>query len=149
VRLPFRLPGSNKRAFYTGAIPVNWAVDENYQWDVPDGSGRFYVPDLVFIHPDANTVEEERSAIALIVEVTSPASPDTVLNDRSTKPVEYAKAGVPLYLLVDQELGKWTLHGLAEGWQRYQVVADGSYGDEISLPALGFGIETAGWPRWR
>jgi hypothetical protein len=48
------------------------------------------------------------------------------------------------------ELAKWTLYGLAEGWQRYQVVAAGSYGDEISLPApLGFGIETAGWPRWR
>jgi hypothetical protein len=26
-----------KRAFYTGAITVNWAADENYQWDLPDG----------------------------------------------------------------------------------------------------------------
>jgi Uma2 family endonuclease len=138
------------RAYYTGVIPVDWAVDENYQWDVSDGSGRFYIPDLVFIHPDATTAEEERAAIALIVEVTSPTSPDTVLNDRTTKPVEYAKAGVPLYLLVDQELAKWTLFGLAAGWQRYQVVADGAYGDEISLPApLSFRIETAGWPRWR
>lgn len=34
-----------KRAFYTGAITVNWAADENYQWDLPDGSGRFYVPE--------------------------------------------------------------------------------------------------------
>lgn len=141
---------SAKRAFYTNVISVNWAVDENFQWDVPDGSGRFFIPDLVFIHPDAATVEEERAAIALIVEVTSPTSPDTVLNDRTTKPVEYAKAGVPLYLLVDQELAKWTLFGLAEGWQRYQVVAAGAYGDEISLPApLGFAIETAAWPRWR
>lgn len=139
-----------KRAYYTGAITINWAADENYQWNLPDGSGRFYIPDLVFMHPDATTVEEERGAIALIVEVTSPTSPDTVLNDRTTKPVEYAKAGVPLYLLVDQELAKWTLHGLAEGWQRYQVVADGVYGDEISLPApLEFPIETVGWPRWR
>ena len=30
-----------KRAFYTGAVAVNWAADENYQWDLPDGSGRF------------------------------------------------------------------------------------------------------------
>jgi Uma2 family endonuclease len=141
---------SVKRAYYTGVVSVNWSVDENYQWDLSDGSGRFFIPDLAFIHPDATTVDEERAAIALVVEVTSPTSPDTVLNDRTTKPVEYAKAGVPLYLLVDQELAKWTLFGLAEGWQRYQVAADGSYGDEIRLPApLGFAIETADWPRWR
>lgn len=141
---------SAKRAYYMGGISVNWRLSESYQWNVPDGSGRFFIPDLVFVHPDAATVEEERSAIAFVVEVTSPISPDTVLNDRTTKPIEYAKAGVPLYLLVDQELAKWTLFGLAEGWQRYQVVADGSYGDEISLPApLGFGIETVGWPHWR
>ncbi len=139
-----------KRAFYTGAVTVNWAPDENYQWDLPDGSGRFYVPDLVFIHPDATTAEEERAAIVLVAEVTSPTSPNTVLNDRATKPVQYAKAGIPLYLLVDQELGRWTLSGLAEGWQRYQVAADGAYGEEINLPApLGFRLTTAGWPRWK
>jgi Uma2 family endonuclease len=67
-----------KRAYYTGIISVNWALmSENYQWNVPDGSGRFYIPDLVFIHPDATTAEEERAAIALVVEVTSPTSPDT------------------------------------------------------------------------
>ena len=138
-----------KRAFYTGLISVNWSTDENYQWDLPDRSGRFYVPDLVFIHPDAVTVAEERSAIVCAVEVTSPNSPDTVLNDRSTKPVQYAKAGVPFYLLVDQEIGRWTLFGLAEGWQRYQVAADGAYGEEINLPApLGFTLATADWPRW-
>ena len=64
-----------------------------------------YVPDVVFIHPGATTAEEERTGIAVVVQVTSPTSPDTVLNDRTTKPVQYAKAGVPLYLLVDQELG--------------------------------------------
>jgi Uma2 family endonuclease len=75
----------------------------------------FYIPDLVFIHPDAQTAEEERAAIALVVEVTLPTSPDTVLNDRSTKTVRYAKAGVPLYLVIDQELRRWTLFGLATG----------------------------------
>jgi Uma2 family endonuclease len=138
-----------KRAFYTGLVSVNWSTDENYQWDLPDGSGRFYVPDLVFIDPEAATAEEERAAIACVVEVTSPKSPDTVLNDRSTKPVQYAKAGVPFYLLVDQELGRWTLFGLADGWQRYQVAADGAYSEEIKLPApLGFTLATSDWPRW-
>ena len=48
------------------------------------------------------------------MEVTSPASADTVYNDRVVKPRQYAKAGIPLYLLVDQERTAWTLHGLAD-----------------------------------
>ncbi len=140
-----------QQAFDAGLIEVNWETYENYQWDLPDDKARrFYVPDLVFIHPDAVTAEEERAAIVLVVEVTSPASRDAVFNDRTVKPVEYAKARVPLYLLVDQEPARWTLHGLAEGWQRYQIVAEGAYGQEVRLPApLGFTIPTAGWPRWR
>ena len=95
------------------------------------------------------TAEEERAAIALAVEVTSPTVRDTVFNDRTVKLAEYAKAKVPLYLLVDQELGRWTLHGLAKGWQRYQIVAEGVYGEDIQLPApLGFAIPTADWPCW-
>jgi hypothetical protein len=52
------------------------------------------------------------------------------------------------YLLVDQERTSWSLFGLAEGWQRYQVAAEGKYGEVIPLPEpFGFAIETAGWPR--
>ena len=139
-----------QQAFDAGLIDVNWETYGNYQWEIPDDKARrFYVPDLVSIHPDAVTPEEERASIVLVVEVTSPTARDTVFNDRTVKPVEYAKGGVPLYLLVDQELGRWTLHGLAEGWQRYQIVADGAYGEDIPLPEpLGFGIPTASWPRW-
>jgi hypothetical protein len=55
---------------------------------------------------------------------------------------------VPLYLLVDQERRTWTLHALAEGWQRYQVAADGRFGEPVPLPApFGFSLPTAGWPR--
>jgi Uma2 family endonuclease len=138
-----------KRLYYTGQITINWAVDENFQWEFADGSRRFFVPDIVLIHPDAVTAEEERASIALAVEVTSPSSHDAVFNDRTVKPVQYAKGGVPLYLLVDQELGKWTLHGHAEGWQRYQIVAEGAYGEDIPVPEpLGFAIPTTSWPRW-
>jgi len=138
-----------KRVYYTGQGAVNWEVDENFQWEFADGSRRFFIPDIVLIHPDAATADEERTAIVLVVDVTSPPSRDAVFNDRTVKPAQYAKGGVPLYLLVDQELGRWTLHGLAEGWQRYQIVADGTYGEDIPLPEpLGFGIPTASWPRW-
>jgi len=136
-------------AHHTGQATVDWAVDENFQWEFADGSRRFFIPDIVLIHPDAVTAEEERASIALTVEVTSPSSRDAVFNDRTVKPVQYAKGGVPLYLLVDQELGKWIMHGLAKGWQRYQVMAEGAYGEEIPLPEpLGFVIPTSDWPRW-
>src|SRR6266566_4118397 len=57
-----------QQAFDAGLIEVNWETYENYQWDLPDDKARrFYVPDLVFIHPDAVTAEEERAAIVLVV----------------------------------------------------------------------------------
>ena len=129
------------------ATSVRWQVDsENFQWDLPDRSGRFYVPDLVVSHPGAATPEEEREAIVLVAEVTSPASADTVYNDRVVKPVQYAKAGIPLYLLVDQERAAWTLFGLGEH-PGYQVLAAGKYGDSVPLPApLGFSVPTGEWP---
>jgi Uma2 family endonuclease len=139
-----------QQAFDAGLIDVNWETYENYQWEIPhDKARRFFVPDIVFIHPDAMTAAEERANIVLIVEVTSPTARDTVFNDRTIKPVEYAKAKVPLYLIVDQELGRWILHARHEGWQRYQIAADGSYGEDIQLPEPpGFTIPTADWPRW-
>jgi Uma2 family endonuclease len=136
-------------AYHTGQTAVDWAVDENFQWEYTDKSRRFFVPDIALIHPAAVTAEEEQASIALIVEVTSPPSRDAVFNDRTIKPVEYARGKVPLYLLVDQELGRWTLHGRSEGRPRYQVVAQGAYGEDIPLPEpLGFTIPTSTWPRW-
>jgi Uma2 family endonuclease len=134
-------------AAVTEATPVRWKVDsENFQWDLPDKSGRFYVPDIVASHPGATTPGEEWEAIALVAEVTSPASADTVYNDRVVKPVQYAKAGIPLYLLVDQERTAWTLFGLGER-PGYQVLAAGKFGESVPLPTpFGFSIPTAEWP---
>lgn len=132
----------------SGKTPVKWVVDsENFQWDLPDGSGRFYVPDLVVSRPGARTTEDQRAAIAMVVEVTSPASADTVYNDRVVKPGQYAKGGISLYLLVDQERDSWTLHGLGDQ-PGYQIIAAGKYGESIPLPVpFGFSVTTTDWPR--
>jgi len=62
------------------------------------------------------------------------------------KPVQYAKAGIPLYLLVDQERTAWTLFGLGDR-PGYQVLAAGKYGESVPLPTpLGFSIPTTEWP---
>jgi Uma2 family endonuclease len=142
------------RLYFTGGTTVDWMTcKEDFQWDLPDGSGRFYVPDLVIAHPGATTNQELREGIELVVEVTSPKSADTVYNDRKVKPKQYAKGGVPLYLLVDQKCGSWVLHGLAPGWELYQVVAEGEYGggeaDPVPLPEpFGFKLPTEGWPAY-
>jgi Uma2 family endonuclease len=135
------------RAYVRGQTPIEWTIDsENYQWDLPDGSRRFYVPDVVVSHSGAQAPQEARDSIALVAEVTSPASADTVYNDRVVKPAQYAKAGVPLYLLVDQERGSWALHGLGDK-PGYQVLAAGKYGENIPLPPpFGFSIPTSDWP---
>jgi len=140
---------SFERAYLTSATSVGWMVYVgDYQWDLPDATRRYYVPDLTVIHPDARTAAEQCGAIAMVAEVTSPNSADTVYNDRTVKPKQYAKGGIPFYLLVDQELVSWTLFGLAEGWQRYQVAAEGKYDETIPLPEpFGFTIDTADWPR--
>ena len=54
-----------KAAYFTGKIAVNWETYETYQWEFADGSRRFFMPDIVFIHPDTVTAEDERAAIAL------------------------------------------------------------------------------------
>jgi Uma2 family endonuclease len=137
------------RAFVADATSVEWAINsENYQWELADGAGRFYVPDIVVTAPGTTSAEEERDSIALVVEVTSPASADTVYNDRVVKPAQYAKGGVPLYLLVDQERAAWSLHGLAGGKPGYQVLAAGEYGESVPLPSpFGFSIPTDSWPK--
>jgi Uma2 family endonuclease len=137
-------------AIASRATSVRWTIDsENFQWDLPDQSGRFYVPDIAVSHPGAATLADERAAIALIVEVTSPASADTVYNDRVVKPRQYARAGIPLYLLVDQERTAWTLHGLGDK-PGYELLAAGKFGESVPLPApFGFSIPSAEWPTSR
>jgi len=44
----------------------------------------------------------------------------------------------------------YALFGLAGGWGRYQVAADGAFGEEISLPApLNLSLTSVTWPRWK
>ena len=45
------------RAYVRGDTPEEWTIDsENFQWDLPDQSGRFYVPDIAVSHPGAATL---------------------------------------------------------------------------------------------
>ncbi|MBS2963654.1 Uma2 family endonuclease [Actinocrinis puniceicyclus] len=120
---------------------------EHLQWEYRDGSRRFFIPDVAVAYPGARSRQELQDYVVLIVEVTSPDSPDTVANDFGVKPKRYAKNGVPFYLLVDQERGEWMLHSLIKDRPRYEVHSTGAYGKPIVLPEpFGFSIDTTQWP---
>src|ERR1700735_1506149 len=138
------------RAYVRGDTPEEWTIDsENFQWDLPDQSGRFYVPAIAVSRARAATLAEARAAIAHMVAVTPPAAADIVYTDRVVKPRQYAKAGIALYLLVDQERTAWTLHGLGDK-PGYDVLAAGKFGESVPLPApFGFSISSTEWPASR
>lgn len=137
------------RAF-PSVTDVDWELtSENFQWEFGDGTERFSIPDMIVAFPGATSRAELRENIALIVEITSPKTPKTVKNDKGLKPKRYAKAGVPFYLLVDQQEGSWTLHELRDDWPGYQIHSTGEYGKPIELPApFGFAIPTDKWPAY-
>ena len=125
-----------KRAFYTGTVTVNWATDENYQWDLPDSSGRFYIPDVTFIHPGATTAEKERAAIALVSAVAARSGDASArsLADYAWVPVEATRncaagrPGLGLQRLVrpgveDQWLQVWTVYQRDDLTEDDQVIA--------------------------
>lgn len=132
----------------TGATPENWSVRVgDFQFDRPDNEEKFFIPDIAVAHPGSTSNQEFRDKIAMVVEVTSPKSPETVENDYGVKPEQYAEAGVPLYLLVDQEKSRWMLFALSTEKPGYQIEAQGGYGSPIELPApLGFTVATEQWP---
>ncbi|PJE96720.1 restriction endonuclease [Streptomyces carminius] len=134
------------------AVPEGWAVRRRQAVSVPDRSG-IYVPDLLVLPqsepepgPDGagGLVPAERAR--LVVEVTSPSN---ARHDRGAKAVGCARAGVPLYLLVDA----WApggptvlLYGEpAEG--AYRLLRGGRFGEAIPLPEpFGFNLDTSPFP---
>ncbi|GGR34750.1 Uma2 family endonuclease [Streptomyces netropsis] len=77
--------------------------------------------------------------IALVIEVTS-TGPD---GDRVAKRHCYARAGIPLYLLVDRSRGMVTLHSDRVG-EDYGDAHSTAFGKEVPLPApFSFVLETA------
>jgi Uma2 family endonuclease len=116
-------------------IPKEWGIYQRLGLTVPETSNLF-VPDLCVV-PRAALRRGKRvhaSEAELVVEVTSRSNAN---HDRIKKTRGYAKAGVPLYLLLDP----WhsgrptaTLYGEPENGT-YRVLDSVEYGEEMSLPA--------------
>jgi Uma2 family endonuclease len=124
-----------QRRLYS-VLPEDWGVYQRLGTASPLRKG-IYVPDIAVVPDDvlAKCAEYvEASAAELIVEVTSKSNAS---NDRIAKAAGYARAGVPLYLLVD----RWapagptiTLYGEPTG-DVYRPLQTVKFGDELVLLA--------------
>jgi Uma2 family endonuclease len=129
-------------------IPEDWGVYQTLGVAVSSRSG-IYIPDLVVV-PDAVMAEGglliPAAAAELAVEITSKSN---ARHDRVSKPAGYARAGVPLYLLVDS----WapggptvTLYGEPKDGV-YRTLRAGKFGEDIRLPEpFGLVLDTAAFP---
>ncbi|WP_326580357.1 Uma2 family endonuclease [Streptomyces sp. NBC_00481] len=101
------------------------------------------VPDLAIAPKGAFDDKQEwhdPSAVLLVAEITSTSTGD---RDRETKILGYARAGIPLYLLIDREEAGVTVFSEPSG-DRYAKAAKHKLGLVVPLPApLGFDLDTA------
>jgi Uma2 family endonuclease len=99
-------------------------------------------PDLV-LAPKGSFADQEEyhdpSSVLLVAEVTSRSTRD---NDRQKKIPGYARAGIPVYLLIDCEASKVIVHTQPEG-EKYTSRVPYELGQVVPLPEpLGFQLDT-------
>ncbi|WP_329384305.1 Uma2 family endonuclease [Streptomyces sp. NBC_01351] len=102
-------------------------------------------PDDLAGHVSPDGYGIEASAVALMVEVVAP-EPEGVTRDRSRKRRAYARAGIPVYVIIDDYDGHGTvsvLTGPVPGEAQYASEVRMPYGTEVVVPegpAKGFAI---------
>jgi Uma2 family endonuclease len=112
--------------------------------DVPGASKTGHVvPDLV-IAPEGSFDDEKRwhdtVPVLLVAEVTSPG---TAHRDREKKIRGYARAGIPVYLLIDREEGEVVVYSEPSG-DDYGQAPKRKLGLTVPLPApFGFELDTS------
>jgi Uma2 family endonuclease len=112
--------------------------------NVPGASQTGHViPDLVVAPKGTFDNKEEwhdPAPVLMVVEVTSDS---TAGNDRGKKIRGYARAGIPVYLLIDREAGQVTVCASPQG-DDYSTKNLSKIGLSVPLPApLGFDLDTA------
>ncbi|RKN70487.1 Uma2 family endonuclease [Streptomyces klenkii] len=130
-------------------IPEDWGIYQTLGTSVPSRSGLF-IPDIAVVPKAVLRVESDNFVPAagaeLIVEITSKTNAN---HDRIKKAAGYARAMVPLYLLVD----RWapggptiTLYGEPKD-DVYRVLHAGKFGEDIHLPEpFGMTLVTEAFP---
>ncbi|MFF2778714.1 Uma2 family endonuclease [Streptomyces sp. NPDC058052] len=111
---------------------------------LPGGNGTLRViPDLVVAPRDSFDAPREWHAPDPVLLVAEVASPSTASRDRVLKIRAYARAGIPVYLLIDREADEVVVCSEPVG-DDYTHKSLHKLGAEVPLPApLGFSLDTA------
>ncbi|MEW1721431.1 Uma2 family endonuclease [Streptomyces sp. NPDC093109] len=103
---------------------------------------KVWIPDLVVAPRDLDEIPDEddlgvtAAGVAMVVEVVSPGHRN-IVRDRDRKRREYARAGIPLYVLIDDHDGEGTVTILADPTPGKAAYADEhrvAYGTEATIP---------------
>ncbi|MFF3328828.1 Uma2 family endonuclease [Streptomyces sp. NPDC002888] len=111
------------------------------------GAERAYGPDIQVVDRQASRTTSNRldgEALSFVAELTSSATRDDDLTD---KVETYAKAGVPVYLILDMQEEKATVlwEPSAEG---YQARCSKPFGEKLDIPApFNCALDTTGFHR--
>lgn len=139
---PLQLNAHQRVVLYLNSV-LTRAVRED--WWVDSSGGIIVEPDWNEYRPDLQVAPRGAwaregntgpvlSEVKLVVEVTSPDKRDLV-RDRETKYAAYARAGIPLYLLVDRYVseGLTTLYSNPSG-SVYLDAHKVPFGEKLTLP---------------
>ncbi|MFD5768092.1 Uma2 family endonuclease [Streptomyces sp. NPDC127049] len=101
------------------------------------------IPDLVIAPRDSFDAPQEWHAPDPALLVAEVASPSTASRDRVLKIRAYARAGIPVYLMIDREADEVVVCSEPDG-DDYTHKSLHKLGTEVPLPApLGFTLDTA------
>ncbi|MFD9083083.1 Uma2 family endonuclease [Streptomyces erythrochromogenes] len=132
-------------------LPEGWGIHQRQSVAVPSCTS-LLTPDVLVL-PLSVLVEAATEYYVpatyarLVAEITSPS---TAAQDRTEKPVAYARAGIPLYLLIDPHAtGEPAIHLYGEPANgTYRLLWSGKFGETVKLPEpFGVAIDTSAFPR--
>ncbi|WP_395572817.1 Uma2 family endonuclease [Streptomyces sp. BK79] len=105
-----------------------------------------YGPDIHVAHERAFETESRHldgESLSLVAELTSPA---TRKDDLTDKVGVYAKAGVPVYLILDMQEEQAIVYGSPSREGIYEVRFTKPFGEKLSIPdPFGFLLDTTGF----
>lgn len=125
--------------------PRRWAVTNTESIKLP-ATDEVVVPDLIIVPKDKLHSNDEWMISSehahLVVEITSPSTRE---RDLTWKRDSFAKANIPLYLIVDRfdGDGTTTLHHEPDGHGRYLERKTVRFGDSLEMPEPFGKIDTA------
>jgi Uma2 family endonuclease len=107
-------------------------------------------PDIVIIRAGDWSDEMRElptSVLVAVVEVVSTGRV-SIRRDYEDKFLKYQDCGIPVYVIIDPNIGEWIVFGLDDD-KKYAELSRGPFGRPIPMPApMGFEIDTTAFHRY-